>query len=247
MTGPAMTRATTGPAPAGLHHLLVVVPARDEEARLGACLHALTHAVRRLGDTRPDVTCSLTVVLDRCTDGSAAVAAAHAADVLVSRAGNVGAARAAGVAHALRGSTATPARTWLACTDADSRVPADWLLAHVRAADDGADLALGGVVPGDDGDLRAVTRSSWHARHDGAAAGVHVHGANLGVRLDAYLAAGGFAALAEHEDVTLVSALRRAGAREGALPPVDTSARRLGRTPGGFAGYLAALEDGRSA
>ena len=67
-----------------------------------------------------------------------------------------------------------------------------------------------------------------------------MHGANLGVRADAYLAAGGFRTVAEHEDVGLVETLRAAGAPIDSTDraPVTTSARSTGRVPGGFAGYL---------
>jgi hypothetical protein len=71
----------------------------------------------------------------------------------------------------------------------------------------------------------------------------HVHGANLGVRADAYLRAGGFATLPEHEDVDLVARLRadpRVDVRPSDAADVLTSGRTTGRTPGGYAGYLRA-------
>jgi len=79
----------------------------------------------------------------------------------------------------------------------------------------------------------------------------HVHGANLGVRADAYLAVGGWADLATAEDHDL---WRRLGAAGAALvttieAPVTTSGRGDGRAPSGFAalltslGQLAAIDD----
>ncbi len=64
----------------------------------------------------------------------------------------------------------------------------------------------------------------------------HVHGANLGVRGDAYLAVGGFPPLAVSEDAALVGALALAGRTVLRTPscPVVTSARRHPRAPGGF-------------
>ncbi|WP_198413422.1 MULTISPECIES: hypothetical protein [unclassified Cryobacterium] len=69
-----------------------------------------------------------------------------------------------------------------------------------------------------------------------------MHGANLGVRADRYLAAGEFPGIDADEDIALVAALRRLRVCEirTARIPVRTSGRLVGRTPGGFAGYLRA-------
>ena len=67
-----------------------------------------------------------------------------------------------------------------------------------------------------------------------------MHGANLGVRADAYLAAGGMPELTVSEDVALVGALRgaaRAVVSTGRIPVV-TGARRDSRVTGGFAHHL---------
>ncbi|WP_309648310.1 glycosyltransferase family A protein [Nocardioides sp.] len=234
----------TGHHPTGISRVQVVIPARDEEARLGACLRSVERAVRHLRDARPEIRVGVTVVLDRCTDASAAVASRFAVDVVSSHWGNVGAARRAGIEHAVLSSPDRPGSTWVACTDADTVVPATWLLDQVLQAGAGVQLVVGPVVPDPvDGD-EAVARL-WRERHRGALAGDHVHGANLGFRLDAYRAVGGFPALAEHEDVALVRALRAHGVRQGVAPTVVTSARLVGRTPGGFAGYLRDLDEGR--
>jgi hypothetical protein len=70
---------------------------------------------------------------------------------------NVGAARRAGTRAALRGRAGPARELWLARTDADSAVPADWLTVMVRAAGRGADLLLGTVLPGPD--LRPSARA----------------------------------------------------------------------------------------
>ncbi len=71
-----------------------------------------------------------------------------------------------------------------------------------------------------------------------------VHGANLGVRLDAYLAVGGFPVVACGEDQMLVDRLTAEGYRVLASSdePVHTSARRTARAGGGFSSHLRALE-----
>ena len=79
----------------------VVVPAHDEEALLGACLASIADATARLVLHAPGVVARTTVVLDRCTDGSAAVAASYGVDTVVVDAGSVGVARAAGVERVL--------------------------------------------------------------------------------------------------------------------------------------------------
>jgi hypothetical protein len=72
-----------------------------------------------------------------------------------------------------------------------------------------------------------------------------VHGANLGVRADAYLEAGGFAGLATGEDHALWNALRQRGRRmvSKRAVKVTTSSRIRARARHGFAGFLA--EHGR--
>ena len=76
----------------------VVVPARDEEALLPACLASLRAALARLGAVHPDVRCRVFVVLDSCRDGSAEVVGQQPdVTALVVEAGTVGAARAVGV------------------------------------------------------------------------------------------------------------------------------------------------------
>ena len=218
----------------------VVVPARDEEELLPACLDGIDAARDALRSRRPDVEVVVVVVLDRCTDGTAAVVSAHGQVRGVwSDTGAVGAARAAGVAFALQDvPEAARSATWIACTDADTTVPAHWLWRQVELAEAGADLVTGTVVPTD---LGGGLFSRWRAGHTLGEGHPHVHGANLGVRADAYLAVGGFPAEPVHEDVLLVEAVRAAGHPCVATDTtrVRTSARRTGRVvAGGFAGYL---------
>jgi glycosyltransferase involved in cell wall biosynthesis len=223
-----------------LERVAVVVPARDEEQLLPACLDSVAEAAHALARQRPELSVDVVVVLDRCTDRSAAVVAGYGAvRAVTSAAGCVGAARAAGVAAALRGA-GDPARTWVGNTDADTQVPADWLLAQVGLADEGVDLVLGTVVPHD---LETLVHMAWTQRHELAEGHRHVHGANLGVRGSAYLAAGGFAPVPLHEDVLLADAVRGTGASWVATDAtrVRTASRRRSRVSGGFATYLREL------
>ena len=174
---------------------------------------------------------------------------------------NVGAARAAGVEALL--TSQDPSTLWLATTDADSTVPQHWLTGQLEHAAQGFDAVVG-TISMDSTDqhypdrvlaqARAeYTRAAAVAGQSGAGSSDpksnthrHVHGANLGMHADAYLAAGGFPPVVEHEDVVLVAALTRTGCRLAWVDDiaVTTSTRRDGRTPAGFAGYLRDLEQG---
>lgn len=222
-----------------LERMIVVVPARDEEQRLGACLASIDVA---RGAARLPVW--VVVVADRCTDATAQVAARFDVSVVESSAGRVGEARALGITHALRPFTAADlTTTWIANTDADSTVPPTWLRDHREAAETGHDLRLGAVTPAP-GDLDDATLAAWRSRHSFGPDHEHVFGADLGVRASAYYAVGGFPPLAVGEDVALVRALDDLGVPvdRHPAPPVVTSGRRTGRTPGGFSEYLAALQ-----
>ena len=224
--------------------LHVVVPAHDEAELLPSCLASVRRAAQALRAAHPDVVVRVTVVVDACGDATPDLARAGGADVVEVDARCVGVAREAGVARAQAlAAGVAPAAVWLAHTDADSRVPAHWLLAQLALARLGSAMVVGSVRPGRD-DLPASSWRSWHERHALREGHAHVHGANLGLTLEAHRRVGGFPALPLHEDVLLVAAVRRAGFRWTATDAtrVTTSGRRHGRAPGGFAAYLAALD-----
>lgn len=228
---------------APLAALVVVIPVHDEEELLPGCLDALQRATVRLTASGEPVPVRTVVVLDRCSDGSERIARERRVDIARSDAGRVGAARHRGVEAALRGASPEAlARTWIASTDADSRVPVEWLVEHARHARDGVDLLLGAVLPSS-ADLSTGLLARWREQHPLPLGPEHVFGANLGIRASAYERVGGFPDLASGEDVALVAALRRLGVRERRMHrfPVTTSGRTTGRAPNGFAGYLADL------
>ncbi|MBM9468048.1 glycosyltransferase [Nakamurella leprariae] len=249
--------AATIAIPIGM--VAVVIPARDEEVALPGCLAAVDRARRAVAATRPGLAVRIVVVADRCSDGTDQVALARPHVELVrTEVGRVGAARAAGAAHVLTTAAATgvpPERVWLISTDADSWVPADWLEVHLQQAETGAELVLGAVTlggpsrpdpggpPGSTGVLSRRAHQLWQQRHRLVDGHEHVFGANLGIRGDTYLEAGGFADVAVHEDVLLARAVAATGARVAAVAaaPVHTSTRLDGRTDGGMAAYLRGL------
>ena len=218
---------------------VVVVPAHNEVAHLPRCLRALATAA--LCVKVPVLT---VVVLDATDDGSDRLVGEFGPDVhFVSvDAGNVGAARAAGFEYArTECGSVDPARTWYATTDADSVVPADWLL---RMSESDADMVLGVVrVANWRNHSAAVVRRYLRGYHSKGKSHNHIHGANMGFRADAYWAVDGFRALPSGEDVELVDRFEAAGMtiNRDATLSVVTSDRRDGRAPGGFAHHLREL------
>jgi glycosyltransferase involved in cell wall biosynthesis len=210
----------------------VVIPARDEEILLPASLEALGTAVDQLDGLSVHVV----VVLDRCRDRTAAIVAAHPwVSAVTIDAGNVGAARRAGAKEVLRWAADTPFdQLWLANTDADSTVPADWLTGQVALASDGWDAVVGTVAVADWSEHHPSVSAGWAADYVTAEHHPHVHGANLGLTAAAYVDVGGWPRLPAHEDVELLRNLRSHRVVATAMLPVVTSARRSSRVTGGF-------------
>lgn len=240
--------------PEDLRALAVVIPAHNEQELVGRCLNSVRAAMDRFSTKNPDVILSCTVVLDDCSDHTAHVVNTYSQNdprfrALPIKLQNVGAARDAGVRAALCGLPRNIAveEIWIACTDADSEVPVTWLeeFARLRAA--GADAVTGTVEP-DRRQLDAERFASWKACYQQVEGHRHIHGANLGLSALAYLAVGGFAPLAAHEDVQLVADLRDAKFQliASAELPVLTAGRLRGRLREGFADYLARLEPTRT-
>lgn len=216
-----------------MQHVAVVIPARDEELRVEACLSSVLAA-----GARCPVDVSVTLVADSCSDRTTELARRFPdVAVLELSASNVGLSRAFGVRKALEHCGRHPAQVWIANTDADSTVPTDWLVRQVELADAGYDAILGEVFP-DPKEYPRHLQQRWARAHRAGRTRNEIYGANLGVRASAYLRAGGFTSLEEHEDVDLVRRLCGSRVLYSDAPPVRTSARHDGRTPGGFAGYL---------
>ncbi|GFM81264.1 glycosyl transferase [Pseudomonas cichorii] len=217
----------------------ILLPVHNEEKLLGACLESLLLASRHPGLNGEPVT--ILVVLDSCTDHSANIALEHGVITLALKARNVGQARAAGARYLL----AHGAR-WLASTDGDSNVAADWLVEQL-ALD--ADAVCGTITLAmQNNGLSATAQTLFEQHYQHREGHRHIHGANLGVSASAYLRAGGFPFLTCHEDVHLVRQLERSGARIAwsCRPQVTTSTRLDPRASGGFGDYLRLLSEGSS-
>lgn len=219
----------------------VVVPVADEEVLLPDCLRALRVSAAKLRHRVPAVSVRIVVVLDSCTDASEQVAERFTGvEIVRVDARRVGTARRAGCAHVID-TSGEIASLWLANTDSDSRVPADWLIGMHAYALSGADVVLGTVHPV--GDIGSRLRSAWeraHTLHDGHH---HVHGANLGIRADTYARLGGWPELVTGEDQALADTAADTGVNivRTAQFPVVTSSRLCGRAPFGFSSYLRGL------
>ncbi|MFJ7794274.1 glycosyltransferase [Pseudomonas sp. NPDC096950] len=209
----------------------ILIPAHNEEDLLEPCIRAALRAGchERL-EGEPVL---VLVVLDSCTDRSAQIVAQYPVHSLAIEARNVGEARAAGARYLLE-----QGARWISCSDADSLVSKDWLVAQLALGTD----AVCGTVTVDqwtaDFDESAQIRYRQHYQaRDGHR---HIHGANLGISAEAYQRAGGFEPLACDEDVQLVRQLELCGATIAwsHQPQVLTSARLDSRARGGFGDFL---------
>jgi cellulose synthase/poly-beta-1,6-N-acetylglucosamine synthase-like glycosyltransferase len=221
----------------------VIIPARDEEDSI---VESLDSVIRAL-DVAPAVDSSwIVVVADGCSDQTARLARRRLAGrgtVIECSVASPGTARRLGAAEVLthfagRG----PSEVWMANTDADSRVGVDWISHHLHLATRGycgvAGIVRVTFIEGHDATVMRELLADYATYEDGTHP--HVHGANLGIRADAYIDAGGWSDLTVAEDHCLWSRVRSRGwptiASVGSM--VFTSGRLHGRAMGGFADTL---------
>jgi glycosyltransferase involved in cell wall biosynthesis len=222
----------------------VVLPIHNEEEVLAATLHALGASIAALPMS---LDCRVALVLDSCSDSSAAIARRwgrrHRVLLVQCDAANVGAARRAGCNALLRSwPRLHPRHVWLSTTDADSQVPRQWLAAQTAAHQAGANLWTGRVAVKDWSRHGPDTAQRWTKEYDSESA--PVHGASMGISAQVYLDIGGFDALLTGEDRDLYFRACAAGVipHHDTTVNVVTSARRVARAPLGFAHVLATIE-----
>jgi glycosyltransferase involved in cell wall biosynthesis len=213
--------------------IAVIIPAHNEAQHIGVCIRSVILAAQHphLGDEEVRVY----VVLDSCNDDTERIARSLAVEVLEVDTRNVGVAREAGARAALSSNA-----RWLAFSDADTVVAADWLVQQLRC---GTDVVCGVISVTDWSGHSPAVRDNFVKTYRDADGHRHIHGANLGVSADAYLSVGGFPPRVSREDVALVEALVASGASIAwsAAPRVVTSARLDSRAPGGFGATLRAV------
>ncbi|MGJ3510009.1 glycosyltransferase [Enemella sp. A6] len=234
--------------------VLVVIPAHNEEHAIRRCVSRVLAAVgqgRRAGLVDR---ATVVVVPHRCSDRTAELAALALAGQPVTgivvpdtRSTTVAQVRRRGVEAGWTDAQAgTAERTWLFNTDADSWVPSDWITATLTTMRTDNAVAAAGLVDVVGWRASRAARRAYRALiQEGLHAGGHdhVYGANLVVRLDAYLAVGGFPHCEHGEDHALVARLRAAGYRVATprTPRVATSGRTAGRCPDGLGALLGRL------
>jgi glycosyltransferase involved in cell wall biosynthesis len=227
-----------------LTHIAILIPARNEEDLLPRCLASVLRACARLPR---GVTYDIVVAVDASTDRTRDLAdqmlCGHGIAISID-VGCVGWARIHAAQTALLRFHGPVDQCWIANTDADCVVPEDWLVKQIALADSGFNAVAGIVdvdsyaehLPG----VEYLFQTTYLIHPDGTHP--HVHGANMGIRADAYLKAGGWGGLTTAEDHDLWGRLLHAGIRRASVArlTVTTSGRRIGRAPHGFAGALAA-------
>jgi glycosyltransferase involved in cell wall biosynthesis len=224
--------------------VLIVIPARDEEARIAACLASLAG---QGADAMVVANNTSDTTVERAMRAGAAVIDA------VIPTGGVGAARRLGVTVGRRWMDRTRA---ILTTDADCLLPPDWVAGNLALLDGGAAVVCGEIRPIPEEhaalpaallrraaledrflDLKAMltVRLTGRASHD------NTPGASLAFAPAAYDAADGFDPIPADEDRTIVERIRAAG-----LPVAQSrdvyilaSCRLEGRAPGGMAAALA--------
>jgi glucosyl-3-phosphoglycerate synthase len=247
----------TLPPPNSSLRACVVVPARNEEALISACLQALAT------QAAPDEY-EVLLVLDRCTDGTEArareMAAAHPSLRLRFLDGpgeGSGPARRVGMDEACaRLLQVDRPEGLIACTDADTVVAADWLSAQLRAVSEGARAIGGRIKLADDGSLpeNVALRHAEHGRlrHErllsepgriGKTEHWQFSGASLALTAEVYREVGGLEPLTALEDEGLERVLCQRGIPIQRLLSVrvTTSPRLKGRARQGLSYDLAKI------
>jgi GT2 family glycosyltransferase len=249
---------------------VVAIPARDEARHLPACLRALADQRTPSGALIASRLFEVVVFANGCSDGTAEHARALAAELsfaltvvegrLPVGAGHAGEARRMAMDLALaRLEAIEAARPVILTTDADSRVPPNWIHGNCAAIDAGADAVLGRLALDEDGrklpealHRRGALESEYEAlitevfatldpvSHNPWPHHSTISGASLAVTAEAYRRIGGLPRVALGEDKALVAELLRRDARvrfDSAIEVV-TSARLRGRAIGGVADTL---------
>lgn len=215
----------------------IVIPAHNEAMTIASCLTSVQKAIEQLPE---GISAYPLVVLDNCIDNTLAVAEAAGVDYICCDYQCVGQVRDMGIRHAI-----AQGATWIACTDADSVMTADWLMQQVTHITQQPTDMICGVVSVDNWEhLTSKTQADYIAHYQDMMGHRHIHGANLSFSSEAYLAVDGFAPLPCHEDVDLVRKFEDQGyaITWSNRVRVITSSRLDARANDGFADFLANLE-----
>ncbi|MEY2884948.1 MAG: hypothetical protein RL490_2672 [Pseudomonadota bacterium] len=237
----------------------VAIPARNEAARITACLAALDAAAARAQGWVDTLT--VLVVANNCSDATATCAMAYRprhyrlrvkAITLAPADAHAGGARRQALALARAGLLPDDV---LMTSDADSCVDPGWIAANLHEIASGADVVAGTITlsPGERATLPPLPGRDLEWRLAEIAAEIEDHldpvahdrwprhiwawGASLALTVAAHDRIGGVPAIPLAEDRALAEAVLRHDLRlrHSPYPLVYTSARLIGRAPGGFA------------
>lgn len=243
---------------------------KDEARHIQACLAALATQVTT--NMRPIAAGSFGVVLlaNNCRDESPQIARSMARELpYLLRVVERNLPRAQAHAGGARRAAMDFADAWLLedrspegvilTTDADSRVPANWIAANLAAIRAGADAVLGRVALDEEGAAlpaalhqRGRLESEYEellceisscldpAEHNPWPHHSTISGASLSVTRQMYRRAGGLPCVPLGEDKAFISMLLRLDGRLRFSPEIEvvTSGRTNGRAPGGVADTL---------
>lgn len=264
---PLIQHAESAPLAPGLARspvrddVIVAIPARDEEERIGACLSALAAQ-------ETETSFAVLVLANNCRDRTVELVRAFgrdaAFDLHLYDMRLTGAAAHAGMARRLAMNAAShllDEEGTILTTDADSRVDVHWVQQNMMELRAGADMVCGVICP--DMAESALLPSYVHER--GLSEFVYERkateletlidpiawdswprhrmetGASLALRAGLYVEVGGVPDIQPAEDRALVNLVRRHGGavRHAFGPQVVTSCRLDGRARGGWADDLA--------
>ncbi|MFN3661888.1 glycosyltransferase [Yoonia sp.] len=239
----------------------IIIPARDESARIEACLHAVADAIEQSQMTAGVVLCVNDTQDDTAKKAASVLQERRLGNLIVdlrfpSGTGGVGRARDLGCRLSQR---MTNAPEILLTTDADSRVKPDWVTANLAELSS-ADIVFGTIVP----DPAELAQLAPHlAKHgtieeDYRSAAIRLanrldplphdpdpnhrtpSGASIALSAEALRRLGGIPwhQVSEDRELALQAEALDLRIRHASRPEVITSCRLNGRTAGGMASTL---------
>lgn len=237
--------------------IVVAIPVRNEEARIGFCLASLSCQAQYFDE--------ILLLLNNCTDGTLAVCEAHArrfGKIRILQQALAPARASAGEARrlVLNEALAAAGDGIILTTDADAVPPGDWVAANLHAIAAGADVVCG-MAELDPADALAMPQRLLEDEHNQAALLAlqdeiaamiapspadpwprhqQHSGASVAIRAPKLRMAGGPPLVAAGEDRALIERLARVDARIRHAPEiaVRVSGRFDGRAAGGMAATL---------
>lgn len=244
---------------------VIAIPVYNEAERIEACLRAIDAQE----GVRPG-SLGLYLFLNNCSDGTDRIVAELVQDMSIPvrvrmvtfDGAHAGWARRAAMEAAAEWIGPDGTAGTILTSDADSRVPSDWVARNLAALDAGTD-AVAGRIQIDEDEWAALPKSLRargkledaysdlltelearidHDPHDPWPCHRTTIGATLAVRLSAYRKVGGMPMIALGEDGAFVAALLQHGlrVRHAKDVVVTVSGRLVGRAPGGVADTIRA-------